>query len=85
MFKQRCRNVAEMSLCNRLMTLRLVSATVHGVVVIHNGIGVLSEGVRRNCGNHVVRVLITRKKKKETNTIIEQYNRYIKFTTQNRT
>ena len=85
MLKQRCRNVAEMSLCNWLTTLRLVSATVHGDVVIHNGIGVLSEGVRQNCSNLVVQVLITGNKMKDTNTIIEQYNRYIKFNKQNRT
>ena len=66
------------------MTLRLVSATAHGVVEIHNEIGVMSEGVRRNWSNRVVEVFITRKKK-NTNTIIEQFNRYIKFTTQNLT
>ena len=46
---------------------------------------VLSEGVRRNCSNLVVQVLITGNKIKDTNTIIEQYNRYIKFNKQNRT
>ena len=62
MSKQWCKNVAEMLLFNWLMMMRLVSATVHGDVVIDNGIGVLSETVRQNCSNDVVQVLITRKK-----------------------
>ena len=59
-----------MSLFTGVMTMRLVTATLQGVVVIDDGIGVFSELLRRNCSNVVVQVLLTSKKKKK-NTIIE--------------
>ena len=59
-----------MSLFTGVMTMRLVTATLQGVVVIDDGIGVFSELLRQNCSNAVVQVLLTSKKKKK-NTIIE--------------
>ena len=56
--------MSEMSLFTRVMTMRLVIATLHGDVVIDDGIGVLSELLRRNWSNVVGQVLLTRKKNK---------------------